>query len=114
MLACLGFPENMWISSSFLFKVTAEVGKLLGEEKVDAILCVAGGWAGGNAKSKCESSFELVIHSDPALCPAGLDCLGSYYMSDQMFFSLAPRISTVALWGRDEQPTHFTGEEELP
>uniref|UniRef100_A0A2I2Y1R6 Dihydropteridine reductase n=1 Tax=Gorilla gorilla gorilla TaxID=9595 RepID=A0A2I2Y1R6_GORGO len=32
--------------------VTAEVGKLLGEEKVDAILCVAGGWAGGNAKSK--------------------------------------------------------------
>ncbi|XP_040822006.1 dihydropteridine reductase isoform X1 [Ochotona curzoniae] len=35
-----------------VFKVTAEVGKLLGEEKVDAILCVAGGWAGGNAKSK--------------------------------------------------------------
>ncbi|XP_043428826.1 dihydropteridine reductase [Prionailurus bengalensis] len=33
-------------------QVTAEVGKLLGEEKVDAILCVAGGWAGGNAKSK--------------------------------------------------------------
>ncbi|XP_004432412.1 PREDICTED: dihydropteridine reductase [Ceratotherium simum simum] len=33
-------------------QVTAEIGKLLGEEKVDAILCVAGGWAGGNAKSK--------------------------------------------------------------
>ncbi|XP_014404790.1 PREDICTED: dihydropteridine reductase [Myotis brandtii] len=33
-------------------QVTADVGKLLGEEKVDAILCVAGGWAGGNAKSK--------------------------------------------------------------
>uniref|UniRef100_A0A8D1LGS3 Dihydropteridine reductase n=1 Tax=Sus scrofa TaxID=9823 RepID=A0A8D1LGS3_PIG len=33
-------------------QVTAEVGKLLGTEKVDAILCVAGGWAGGNAKSK--------------------------------------------------------------
>ncbi|XP_012861382.2 dihydropteridine reductase, partial [Echinops telfairi] len=33
-------------------QVTAEVGKLLGDEKVDAILCVAGGWAGGNAKSK--------------------------------------------------------------
>ncbi|XP_069350227.1 dihydropteridine reductase isoform X2 [Eulemur rufifrons] len=32
--------------------VTAEVGKLLGNEKVDAILCVAGGWAGGSAKSK--------------------------------------------------------------
>uniref|UniRef100_A0A8D1S9N2 Dihydropteridine reductase n=1 Tax=Sus scrofa TaxID=9823 RepID=A0A8D1S9N2_PIG len=36
----------------FFFQVTAEVGKLLGAEKVDAILCVAGGWAGGNAKSK--------------------------------------------------------------
>ncbi|XP_005517875.2 PREDICTED: dihydropteridine reductase [Pseudopodoces humilis] len=33
-------------------QVTAEVGKLLGEEKVDAILCVAGGWAGGSAKAK--------------------------------------------------------------
>lgn len=41
----------------FLFdvlKVTTEVGKLLGEEKVDAILCVAGGWAGGSAKAKCK------------------------------------------------------------
>lgn len=37
---------------ALLFKVTAEVGKLLGDQKVDAILCVAGGWAGGNAKSK--------------------------------------------------------------
>ncbi|RLW09066.1 hypothetical protein DV515_00002910 [Chloebia gouldiae] len=33
-------------------QVTAAVGKLLGEEKVDAILCVAGGWAGGSAKAK--------------------------------------------------------------
>lgn len=41
---------------ALLFQVTAEVGELLGTEKVDAILCVAGGWAaGGNAKSKCES-----------------------------------------------------------
>ncbi|NWI63775.1 DHPR reductase, partial [Todus mexicanus] len=35
-----------------LLKVTAAVEKLLGEEKVDAILCVAGGWAGGSAKAK--------------------------------------------------------------
>lgn len=34
--------------------MTAEIGKLLGEEKVDAILCVAGGWAGGSAKAKCK------------------------------------------------------------
>ncbi|XP_030643815.1 dihydropteridine reductase isoform X1 [Chanos chanos] len=33
-------------------QVTADVGELLGEQKVDAILCVAGGWAGGSAKAK--------------------------------------------------------------
>ncbi|XP_044536726.1 dihydropteridine reductase isoform X1 [Gracilinanus agilis] len=33
-------------------QVTADVGKLLGDKKVDAILCVAGGWAGGSAKAK--------------------------------------------------------------
>jgi len=39
--------------------VTSRVGDALGEEKVDAILCVAGGWAGGNAASK-----ELVKSAD--------------------------------------------------
>uniref|UniRef100_A0A8D0GMA7 Dihydropteridine reductase n=1 Tax=Sphenodon punctatus TaxID=8508 RepID=A0A8D0GMA7_SPHPU len=33
-------------------QVTEDVGKLLGDQKVDAILCVAGGWAGGSAKAK--------------------------------------------------------------
>uniref|UniRef100_I3IYE7 Dihydropteridine reductase n=1 Tax=Oreochromis niloticus TaxID=8128 RepID=I3IYE7_ORENI len=33
-------------------QVTADVAQLLGEQKVDAILCVAGGWAGGNCSSK--------------------------------------------------------------
>uniref|UniRef100_A0A6I8PIK2 Dihydropteridine reductase n=1 Tax=Ornithorhynchus anatinus TaxID=9258 RepID=A0A6I8PIK2_ORNAN len=33
-------------------QVTVDVDKLLGERKVDAILCVAGGWAGGSAKAK--------------------------------------------------------------
>ncbi|XP_035385701.1 dihydropteridine reductase [Electrophorus electricus] len=33
-------------------QVTADVDELLRGEKVDAILCVAGGWAGGNAKAK--------------------------------------------------------------
>ncbi|XP_041698551.1 dihydropteridine reductase isoform X2 [Coregonus clupeaformis] len=32
--------------------VTADVAQLLGDQKVDAILCVAGGWAGGNCSSK--------------------------------------------------------------
>ncbi|XP_054855869.1 dihydropteridine reductase [Eublepharis macularius] len=42
-------------SDSFLEQadqVTEDVGKLLGDKKVDAILCVAGGWAGGSAKAK--------------------------------------------------------------
>ncbi|KAM6953478.1 quinoid dihydropteridine reductase a [Aplochiton taeniatus] len=33
-------------------QVTADVALLLGDQKVDAILCVAGGWAGGNCSSK--------------------------------------------------------------
>ncbi|XP_028832255.1 dihydropteridine reductase-like [Denticeps clupeoides] len=33
-------------------QVTADVSRLLGDQKVDAILCVAGGWAGGSAKAK--------------------------------------------------------------
>ncbi|XP_074529441.1 quinoid dihydropteridine reductase a [Halichoeres trimaculatus] len=33
-------------------QVTADVAQLLGEQKVDAILCVAGGWAGGSCSSK--------------------------------------------------------------
>jgi hypothetical protein len=51
----------LFIFLPLLIKVTADVGKLLGDQKVDAILCVAGGWAGGNAKSKCESFSELII-----------------------------------------------------
>ncbi|XP_062856716.1 quinoid dihydropteridine reductase a [Trichomycterus rosablanca] len=33
-------------------QVTSDVAKLLGDQKVDAIICVAGGWAGGNCASK--------------------------------------------------------------
>ncbi|KAL6117280.1 qdpr [Pungitius sinensis] len=49
--------ENVIVKSSGDFseqagQVTADVAKLLGEQKVDAILCVAGGWAGGSCSSK--------------------------------------------------------------
>ncbi|KAM9850197.1 quinoid dihydropteridine reductase a [Aulostomus maculatus] len=49
--------ENVIVKLSESFseqagQVTADVGRLLGEQKVDAILCVAGGWAGGNCSSK--------------------------------------------------------------
>ena len=33
-------------------QVTAGVSQLLGEEKLDAVICVAGGWAGGSPASK--------------------------------------------------------------
>ncbi|XP_042325715.1 dihydropteridine reductase [Sceloporus undulatus] len=62
-VASIDFTENEEASASVLVKmsdsfveqanqVTEDVEKLLGEKKVDAILCVAGGWAGGNAKVK--------------------------------------------------------------
>ncbi|XP_026186673.1 quinoid dihydropteridine reductase a [Mastacembelus armatus] len=49
--------ENVIVKMSESFteqagQVKADVAQLLGEEKVDAILCVAGGWAGGNCNSK--------------------------------------------------------------
>ncbi|RVE67678.1 hypothetical protein OJAV_G00105380 [Oryzias javanicus] len=49
--------ENVIVKMSESFteqagQVTADVAQLLGEHKVDAILCVAGGWAGGNCGSK--------------------------------------------------------------
>lgn len=37
--------------SFFFIQVTADVGELLGEDKVDAVLCAAGGWAAGSAKA---------------------------------------------------------------
>lgn len=45
--------DNVFIFCVFM-KVTQDVEELLGENKVDAILCVAGGWAGGSAKAKCK------------------------------------------------------------
>ena len=33
-------------------QVSCKVEEALGGEKVDAVVCVAGGWAGGNAASK--------------------------------------------------------------
>uniref|UniRef100_A0A0N5B9R3 Dihydropteridine reductase n=1 Tax=Strongyloides papillosus TaxID=174720 RepID=A0A0N5B9R3_STREA len=32
--------------------IVSEVGKILGDDKLDGIFCVAGGWAGGNSSSK--------------------------------------------------------------
>ncbi len=43
-------PSESWVKQEQ--EVAQKVEELLGGEKVDAILCVAGGWAGGNSASK--------------------------------------------------------------
>ncbi|XP_060575834.1 dihydropteridine reductase-like isoform X1 [Ruditapes philippinarum] len=43
-------PNESWTEQHE--SITQNVETLLGENKVDAILCVAGGWAGGNAANK--------------------------------------------------------------
>ncbi|KAB0393642.1 hypothetical protein E2I00_004098, partial [Balaenoptera physalus] len=78
-VASIDVVENEEASASVLVKmtdsfteqadqVTSEVGKLLGAEKVDAILCVAGGWAGGNAKSKWMIGYGMAKGAVHQLC----------------------------------------------
>ncbi|KAI1716993.1 short chain dehydrogenase domain-containing protein [Ditylenchus destructor] len=43
-------PTNCWIEQES--RVLKGVEQSIGSEKLDAVLCVAGGWAGGNAASK--------------------------------------------------------------
>ena len=38
-------------------QVSCKVDEALGGEKVDAVVCVAGGWAGGNAASKGANKY---------------------------------------------------------
>ncbi|CAG0910421.1 unnamed protein product, partial [Cyprideis torosa] len=42
-------PSMSWTDQSAF--VAKEVGSVLGQEKLDSVFCVAGGWAGGNASS---------------------------------------------------------------
>ena len=41
--------------------VTSKVEEMLGGEKIDALICVAGGWAGGNAASKGREISEFIL-----------------------------------------------------
>jgi len=43
-------PEASWTEQEE--DITKNVEVLLGDNKLDAVLCVAGGWAGGNAAAK--------------------------------------------------------------
>nr|CAD7400103.1 unnamed protein product [Timema poppensis] len=49
--------EETWVEQEV--SVLSQVGALLQGEKVDAVICVAGGWAGGNAASKAKYFFSL-------------------------------------------------------
>lgn len=50
-------PSESWTDQELV--VNSKVSEALGNNKVDAVLCVAGGWAGGNAASN-----DLVKNSD--------------------------------------------------
>ncbi|CAD5116579.1 DgyrCDS5458 [Dimorphilus gyrociliatus] len=50
-------PELSWTEQNE--SINNQVSSAIGDEKLDAIVCVAGGWAGGNAASK-----DLVKNSD--------------------------------------------------
>lgn len=39
-----------------MFQIQPKIDALLDGNKLDAVICVAGGWAGGSAKSKGTSS----------------------------------------------------------
>lgn len=43
-------PEESWVDQEQL--VLTEVNKVLNGNLLDAVICVAGGWAGGNAAAK--------------------------------------------------------------
>ncbi|KAG8003830.1 Dihydropteridine reductase [Nibea albiflora] len=65
--------ENVIVKMSESFteqagQVTTDVAQLLGEHKVDAILCVAGGWAGGNCGSKGMVGYGMAKAAVHQLC----------------------------------------------
>lgn len=41
-------------------EVTSKVASVLGGEKLDAVICVAGGWTGGNAKKGLKCADKVV------------------------------------------------------
>ncbi|KAL1122660.1 hypothetical protein AAG570_002987, partial [Ranatra chinensis] len=50
-------PEDGWLEQEA--SVIKQVGDTLGNNKVDAVICVAGGWAGGNA-----AASDFIKNSD--------------------------------------------------
>ena len=56
-------PADTWVEQEET--VADKVAEVLEGNKVDAVLCVAGGWAGGNAASKGTSVFKIYLLTFP-------------------------------------------------
>lgn len=52
-------PAESWIEQEK--EVVSGVQKILNDEKVDAVICVAGGWAGGNAATSGETFISNIV-----------------------------------------------------
>ena len=53
-------PAETWAAQEE--DVNKSVESVLGDNKIDALFCVAGGWAGGNASSKGKEGRKEVFH----------------------------------------------------
>lgn len=72
-------PSESWLNQEE--EVLKGVESVIGGEKLDAVLCVAGGWAGGNAASKGWQIFKNQKKRLGAMCLL----LGSGIMHDKNF-----------------------------
>lgn len=54
-------PSESWLNQED--EVLKGVESIIGGEKLDAVLCVAGGWAGGNAASKGITKRFSIIYA---------------------------------------------------
>ena len=65
-------------------QVSGKVQEAMGEDKLDALVCVAGGWAGGNAASPgvcvCQCSYLQI------LAVVNLQCSEHHSLVSQMYF----------------------------
>lgn len=59
--------DGTWVDQET--EVLSKVGEVLKDQKVDAVICVAGGWAGGNAqKGKVKDGRCIKIQKKDFKC----------------------------------------------
>lgn len=65
--------EENWVEQET--SVLAKVESALNGEKLDAVICVAGGWAGGNAKKgKSDADLLMLESSSQFFCRSSEKC----------------------------------------